>query len=66
MTEQKRIVGSSEKKFLTAQDVAEILGVSTSTAYRLIRRLNDELKEMGKITVSGKVSAKYFFENIYL
>lgn len=57
---------SSEKKFLTATDVATILGVSKSTAYRIIKRLNDDLRKSGKITVSGKISAKYFYENIYL
>lgn len=55
-----------EKKFLTASDVAKILNVSRSTAYRIIRRLNEELNKAGKITVSGKVSAKYFYENTYI
>lgn len=31
------------KRFLTAQDVMEILGVSLSYSYKLIRRLNAEL-----------------------
>lgn len=54
------------KKFLTASEVAEILGVSRSTAYRIIHKLNSELEKAGKITVAGKVSAKYFYENTYL
>ena len=54
------------KKFLTAMEVAEILDVSRSTAYRIIRRLNAELDKAGKITVAGKVSARYFYENTYL
>ena len=45
---------------------AEILNVSRSTAYRIIRKLNDELNKAGKITVAGKVSAKYFYEHTYL
>lgn len=57
---------NQEKKFLTAADVSEILGVSISTAYRIIRRLNSELQESGKITIAGKISAKYFFENVYM
>ena len=40
--------------------------VSRSTAYRIIRRLNAELDKAGKITVAGKVSARYFYENTYL
>lgn len=56
----------SEKRMLTASDVAEILNVSHSTAYRLIKQLNTELENMGKITVAGRVSARYFFEKTYL
>ncbi len=54
------------KKFLTATDVAEILHISRSSAYRIIKRLNDELKAQGKITISGKISSRYFYENVYL
>lgn len=57
---------SHDKKFLVANDVAVILNVSRSTAYRIIRRLNEDLKKSGKITIAGKVSAKYFYENVYL
>lgn len=56
----------ANKRFLTATDVAELLDVSRSTAYRIIKRLNDELNKAGKLTVAGKVSAKYFYENTYL
>ncbi len=45
----------SAKKILTASDVAEILNISRSSAYRLIRRLNTELEKSGKITVAGRV-----------
>ena len=31
------------EKFLTVEDVAEILNVSTQIAYRVIHQLNDEL-----------------------
>ncbi len=55
-----------DKKFLDANDVAKILNISRSSAYRIIRKLNDELKKAGKITVAGKVSSKYFYENVYL
>lgn len=34
------------KRFLTAQDVMEMLGVSLSYAYKLIRRLNAELEAL--------------------
>lgn len=35
------------KRFLTAQDVMEMLGVSLSYSYKLIRRLNAELEADG-------------------
>lgn len=55
-----------DKKFLSANDVADILNISRSTAYRIIRKLNEDLKRSGKITIAGKISAKYFYENVYL
>ncbi len=66
MAENKTVSSFPQKKFLTATDVAEILSVSRSTAYRIIRKLNNELNKAGKITVAGKISARYFYENTYL
>ncbi len=50
------------KDFLTVEDIAELLSVSKSTAYGVIRDLNSELKEKGYKTISGKISTRYFFE----
>ena len=55
-----------DKKFLTATEVTEILHISRSSAYRIIQRLNGELKAQGKITIAGKISSRYFYENVYL
>ena len=55
----------STKNYLKASDVAEIMGVSVPTAYKIIRRLNDELKAAGYITVCGKVSRAYFEHKTY-
>ncbi len=55
-----------EKVFYKAKDVSSILGISRSSAYRIIKRLNDELSKLGMITISGKVSRKYFEEKTYL
>ncbi|SNX53051.1 helix-turn-helix domain-containing protein [Thermoanaerobacterium sp. RBIITD] len=52
--------------FLTAEEVAVILGVSLSTAYRIIKRLNEELKAQGFITVAGKISKRYFEQKVAL
>lgn len=54
-----------KKLFYTADDVCKILGVSKPTAYREIKKLNDELRRKGYITISGKVPRKYFEERLY-
>ena len=35
----------SEKLFLTAKDIAEIIGTSEASAYRLIKELNTKKKK---------------------
>ena len=54
-----------ENKFLRVEEVAAELGVSASYAYKVIRMLNDELKEKGFITIEGRVNRQYFNERIY-
>lgn len=48
--------------FLKVEDVAEILGVSKSYAYKIVRSLNAELKEKGFLVVSGRINRRYFLE----
>lgn len=50
----------NQKLYLTANDVSEYMGISIPTAYKIIRKLNDELKAQGYITVSGKINRRYF------
>ena len=51
--------------FIHANAVAVALGVSKAYAYKVVRDLNKELKEMGFITIAGKVNRIYFEERIY-
>lgn len=53
------------RRFVTAEDVANDFCCSRGKAYELIHILNKELKEKGYLTVSGKVSAKYYCERVY-
>ena len=53
------------KRFLNVNDVADYLDISVPTAYKIIRRLNDELSKMGYLTVSGRVSKTYFEQKVY-
>ena len=55
----------SEKKFLTAKDISEFMGISVPTAYKMIHQLNEELKAKGYITISGKVSKTYFEQKVF-
>ncbi|MDY4838743.1 MAG: DNA-binding protein [Lachnospiraceae bacterium] len=48
--------------FISAQEVADMLGISKSKAYRIVRELNEELEAKGFITVAGRVSRKFFEE----
>ena len=48
------------KNYLTATDVAEYMGISVPMAYKIIRKLNDELKQRGFITVCGRVHREFF------
>ena len=54
-----------EKKFIRVDEVAKELEISESHAYKIIRKLNDELKAKGYITVAGRVNRQYFNERFY-
>jgi hypothetical protein len=51
--------------FMHAQEVADELGISTPYAYRLVREMNEELKEKGYLVIPGRVSRQYFQEKFY-
>ncbi len=53
------------RQMLGCEDIAAALGMSESTAYKIIRQLNEELEKAGYITVRGKVSRAYFEERTY-
>lgn len=55
----------ADKMFLRVEDVAEEMGVSISYAYKLIRKLNKELKATGCITIPGRIDRKFFREKFY-
>lgn len=54
-----------DNKLMRVEEVAEVLEVSTSFAYKVIRQLNDELKAKGYITISGRINREYFYERVY-
>lgn len=48
--------------FLKVDEVAEMLGISKSYAYKIVQKLNAELKDKGFLTIAGRVNKQYFIE----
>lgn len=51
--------------FVTAEELSEMLEISKPYAYKIIKQMNNELREKGFITISGKVSRRYLEEKFY-
>lgn len=58
-------MNTTNKIYLDAQAIADMLGVSKGFAYKIIRQLNADLKSQGYIIIAGKVPRKYFEEKYY-
>ena len=54
-----------ESKFIRVDEVAKELEISKTHAYKIIKTLNDELKQKGYITVAGRINRQYFYERLY-
>ena len=52
-------------QFITAAEVAEVMGISRSKSYQLVREMNRELKANGFVTVAGKCPIQYFKQKFY-
>ena len=53
------------KIYITASELAEMLGVSVGHAYKIIRKLNPELEKNGFLVIAGKVPRRYFEKRWY-
>ena len=51
--------------FMRVEEVAEELDISVPYAYKLIRKMNEELKKTGCIIISGRIDRKFFHERFY-
>lgn len=60
-----RYVPMAGKMFMRVEEVAEELDVSIPYAYKLIRKMNEELKKTGCITIAGRIDRKFFHEKFY-
>lgn len=52
--------------FMTVAEVSKELGVSRSSAYKIIRELNEELMAQGYMVITGKVIKEYLDERFHL
>ena len=52
----------NNSSFMNVEEVAKELGVSKSYAYKLVQKMNAELKELGYLTILGRINKQYFYE----
>ena len=53
------------KIYITAPELSEMLGISVGHAYKIIRKMNEELEKEGYLVLAGKVPVKYISERCY-
>lgn len=64
-TNNEEVLYLSKELFVRAEEVAGALGISKPYAYKLVREMNEELKQKGFLTIPGRVSRRYFEEKFY-
>ena len=52
-----------DNNFMRAEDVAEVLGVSKSFAYKVMKKLNAELKAQDYVTIAGRVKKNILWKS---
>lgn len=57
---------NKHKVLYEVDDVSKLLLISKSKAYKIIKKLNDELENKGFIIIRGKVPVKYFEERFLI
>jgi hypothetical protein len=55
----------NEKIYYSAEDIANMLGVSLGKSYKILREMNLDLSKKGFLTISGKIPVEYFKEKWY-
>lgn len=53
-------MATKSKLYITASELAELLGISVGHAYKIIKKLNVELEKEGYLIIAGKVPRGYF------
>ena len=53
------------KMYLSVEDIAELLGLSVSFAYRVVERMNADLASKNFYVILGRVPTRYVEDKIY-
>lgn len=53
------------KMYYDVVDIEEMLGISESMSYKIMKEMNAQLKKKGYLTIAGKVPSAYFLEKWY-
>jgi len=56
---------NTNQMYLSAQEVANIRGMSKSYIYTVIKKMNAKLEKRDCITIQGKISTMYFEEKFF-
>ena len=64
MNTEKYAIETIQSPFLTVTEAAQMLHVSKSHAYKIVHRLNREMKQMGYLTIAGRISRAYLMERM--
>ena len=56
---------TKEQIYITAPMLSQMLGVSNGFAYKMIREMNQELRQQGLLTISGKIPRAFFNRKWY-
>ena len=62
MAAAKTQTAPAQNKMITVEEVMDILQVSRSAAYHVMKRLNKEHREKGYITHSGRIPRSYLMD----
>ena len=58
-------MNENTRSLMNAKQVSEYLGISSSYAYKIIDRLNQELEKAGFLTIHGKVDSLYLSKRFF-
>ena len=59
------VIAMIERLYYTADEIAQMVGVGRTSAYQIIRKMNEELSKQGYLVIKGKIPKEYFDEKYF-